>query len=434
MNRIILIGNGFDKAHGMPTSYAEFIDNYYKEFASNLPKAYVSFENEDLKVSINAEVRFDKYISQWKIESYKEFKEWMGNYSKFSSRGGLTSGGNLIVQLDYKNHFLKVISETSGLKKWVDIEEEYYKLLTGKLKSSYQNNSYIGIDAEAINKDLESIKKSLEEYLTEVENEYLSHIAIVQIRDKIYSKFKLEDLSSKYRNEYYKEIKNKLFKSVNITQYRDVYKNLSFIEGRIERFIKDYSLDTLDEDKLKEYIKVGYTPDYYLVPNNILFLSFNYTHTEKKYIVKSPLVNTIHIHGEVNSLENPMIFGYGDEIGEEYQRLENLKDDEVLKNMKSVRYLDTDNYKRLLDFIESEPYQIFIMGHSCGTSDRTLLNTLFEHENCASIKPFYHQISEKEDNYSNIIQGISRNFKDKPSMRDKVVNRTQCEPLVAFKS
>ncbi|MBO8479057.1 MAG: hypothetical protein IAB80_09255, partial [Bacteroidetes bacterium] len=26
MNRLILIGNGFDKAHGLATSYQEFID------------------------------------------------------------------------------------------------------------------------------------------------------------------------------------------------------------------------------------------------------------------------------------------------------------------------------------------------------------------------------------------------------------------------
>ena len=31
------------------------------------------------------------------------------------------------------------------------------------------------------------------------------------------------------------------------------------------------------------------------------------------------------------------------------------------------------------------------MGHSCGTSDRTMLNTLFEHRNCVSIKPFYYE-------------------------------------------
>lgn len=30
MNRIILIGNGFDLAHGLATSYTDFI-NYYRE-------------------------------------------------------------------------------------------------------------------------------------------------------------------------------------------------------------------------------------------------------------------------------------------------------------------------------------------------------------------------------------------------------------------
>ena len=69
------------------------------------------------------------------------------------------------------------------------------------------------------------------------------------------------------------------------------------------------------------------------------------------------------------------------------------------------------------------------MGHSCGNSDRTLLNTLFEHENCVSIKPFYYQKDEENDNYSEITQNISRNFTDMQSFCDKVVNKTLCEPM-----
>lgn len=33
MNRIVLIGNGFDLAHGMKTSYADFIDWYWEQTA-----------------------------------------------------------------------------------------------------------------------------------------------------------------------------------------------------------------------------------------------------------------------------------------------------------------------------------------------------------------------------------------------------------------
>ena len=69
------------------------------------------------------------------------------------------------------------------------------------------------------------------------------------------------------------------------------------------------------------------------------------------------------------------------------------------------------------------------MGHSCGISDRTLLNSLFEHEHCKSIKPFYHKREAGTDDYDDIIMNIYRNFKDKNSYRKKVVNRRDCEPL-----
>ena len=70
------------------------------------------------------------------------------------------------------------------------------------------------------------------------------------------------------------------------------------------------------------------------------------------------------------------------------------------------------------------------MGHSCGNSDRTLLNTLFEHRNCVSIKPYYHLKEDGTDNYIELIQNISRNFNDMQLMRDRVVNKSYCRPLV----
>ena len=36
MNRLILIGNGFDLAHGLKTSYGHFIDWYWKEWGYRL--------------------------------------------------------------------------------------------------------------------------------------------------------------------------------------------------------------------------------------------------------------------------------------------------------------------------------------------------------------------------------------------------------------
>ena len=63
------------------------------------------------------------------------------------------------------------------------------------------------------------------------------------------------------------------------------------------------------------------------------------------------------------------------------------------------------------------------------THFRTLLNTLFEHKNCISIKPYYYIKQDGTDNYLELVQNISRNFTDMKLMRDRVVNKTYCAPL-----
>ena len=136
-----------------------------------------------------------------------------------------------------------------------------------------------------------------------------------------------------------------------------------------------------------------------------------------------------HIHGDI-SHPLSVIFGYGDEIDENFKRLKELNENECLRNVKSIRYQEAPNYRAVLRFIESAPFQVLVMGHSCGNSDRTLLNTIFEHNNCISIKPYYYQKEDGTDNYIEMVQNISRNFTDMKLMRDRVVNKTQCEPLV----
>lgn len=103
---------------------------------------------------------------------------------------------------------------------------------------------------------------------------------------------------------------------------------------------------------------------------------------------------------------------------------------DIQKTDESIRYLETPNYRNVLSFLESEPFQVLIMGHSCGNSDRTLLNTIFEYKNCVFIKPYYYIKEDGTDNYIELVQNISRNLTDMKLMRDRVVNKTQCEPLV----
>jgi hypothetical protein len=81
-------------------------------------------------------------------------------------------------------------------------------------------------------------------------------------------------------------------------------------------------------------------------------------------------------------------------------------------------------------------YEVFIMGHSCGLSDRILLNSIFENPNCQSIKIFYHQKNKNENDFFEKTQEISRHFsaKGKEKMRIVIVPEEQCEPLTSLKS
>ena len=59
MNRIVLIGNGFDLAHGLKTSYKNFIDWYWKDWGEKLLHGLNKTETDGLcsfKIKDNVEV------------------------------------------------------------------------------------------------------------------------------------------------------------------------------------------------------------------------------------------------------------------------------------------------------------------------------------------------------------------------------------------
>ena len=196
----------------------------------------------------------------------------------------------------------------------------------------------------------------------------------------------------------------------------------------MRKYGDELSLADIDDykRKQKDIFREEY-PRPFMLPDDIMLLSFNYSKTAKMY--HNPNFSINYIHGELEKPES-IIFGYGDELEESFKRLKELNDNECRRNIKSINYLESNHYRNVLAFIESAPFQVYIMGHSCGNSDRTLLNTLFEHKNCISIKPYYYIKKDGTDNYIEVVQNISRNFTDMKLMRDRVVNKTYCETLL----
>ncbi|BCS84525.1 hypothetical protein prwr041_04180 [Prevotella herbatica] len=394
MNRIILVGNGFDLAHKLPTKYEDFINWYSQERFRSIAYSDSKISSDMLcSLSLKNKHQFNNLNKTNIPQTNKEmitYNSWHhffnSTYGEYSGLLDMIADKNNSYDVEFTPLFANIINsiETKG---WVDIENEYYNFLRSFLdKPEYK-------DPKELNDELDFIRAKLTEYLTLVQDKYINE----NILNKNISKIIFEPIN-----------KNDL--SIETIKYlKRNHKNGHY---------------TFDKDRNKS--KFNLEPE--IAPTYICILDFNYTKTADLYLPNSKYFQINHIHGDLEQPEN-VIFGYGDELDRDYKELSRLNDNEYLRNSKSIKYLESSNYHDVLSFIEFDKFQIYIMGHSCGNSDRTLMNTLFEHENCASIKPFYYQSKDGEDNYLDIVQNISRNFTDMKLMRDRVVNKELCEPL-----
>lgn len=410
MNRLVLIGNGFDLAHGLKTSYADFINWYWKQRVSGFIYEHSSV-SKDILCTFES---IDSDRTHWYIHYLYSFIQLL-----HPLEGEAATPKDIVEAIIEANDtyrvtfspFFERIYKSIETKGWVDIENEYYELLT---KYSSEDSSEAKI--EELNTQLRFLQEKLVEYLkvAGVTDKKSSGVEAI-----IYAPFKPEDISVEGKHALEEHVKSGLELDqrewdIKLRQYNSI----CYSSGRVYSYKEEY-------DKKIDWEDV---PIELLLPNQIMLLSFNYTQTAYLYCKDASIFQVNQIHGNLDEPKS-IIFGYGDELDEKYKKLLDKNDNTCLANIKSIKYLEADNYRRMLSFIEAEPFQVIVMGHSCGNSDRTLLNTLFEHKNCVSIKPYYHKKGDDWDNYLGTVQNICRNFTNMKLMRDRVVNKTFCEPM-----
>ncbi|UAY55711.1 AbiH family protein [Arachidicoccus terrestris] len=373
MNRLILIGNGFDLAHGLDTRYNDFILWYLKKC---FKQAYIQGQYVDEICTIEKTHLAHQFspigdpISDYIGALYKKNElHLLFGLSKESfyittlrNRAPKQTPFEATLKLDFPKKLLL----QCNLEKWVDVENEYYtalkEILNSKLNTEQKEKAL-----DKLNLALNLIKKELTEYLGTIPTD---------IRQPAFNDILASPIN---RNEL---LKTNLARNV--------------------------------------------------APKDTLVLNFNYTDTIEQYIqnnaaTKKTTIN--YIHGKLNDPHNPIIFGFGDELDADYAKMELEKTKGYFEHIKSFGYFKTSNYYNLIRFLDSDEYQVFILGHSCGLSDRTMLNMIFEHENCKSIKIYYYQENKQKNNYTELTQEISRHFKDKLMMRRKIVSIDKSSPM-----
>ena len=252
-------------------------------------------------------------------------------------------------------------NELLSCQNWTDIEKFYFEELTSKFKEHNDNKVQLKKEIFNLNRDFEHLKTRLITYL----------------------------------------------KKINLTQ-----KNNSF------GYILEELLEKPSLEYLKRFFKIEDTEYNDFKIFKTVFLNFNYTSTlQYFYRFNFDKIKYIPIHGNIDDPES-IIFGYGDDSNEHYKALENYDMKELLEHIKSFYYPSQKHYIDLMNIIDSDDFDVIVLGHSLGLSDRVLLESIFENDKCKAIRLFHRG---KKSHFDKLI-ALSRHFKNKQKMRNKIVD------------
>lgn len=377
MNDIIILGNGFDLAHGLATGYKDYVKEMIID-SSRTAEPYRRYPTSPFKLrEYSIPLTYEeRLVSPYDFEQKRNdelaaFYLQVARYNKCRL-----------------SDFIQRIIEDFGNKGWVDLEDAYFSFLP-KITPQRKHDRK---DVEALNNQMEGLRISLCKYLTKLEQPLPS-----------------------------KDIRG-LLEQIKKVQIEGAYS----ISQQSKIAPDDYGVEAPSMEIIDRLA-------------GITVLTFNYTNTcEALYknaltikAVDLPLhiahylpaegipPTFIHIHGSLK--EEDIVLGYGDETTDMFRELEDANDNELTKYFKSFYYMQNPRYRQFFEVLERGPFRLHLMGHSCGLSDRVLLSSIFNHPNLEDVKIYYHDRGEDGNDYFQLCQNISRHFHDKHAMRLKIL-------------
>lgn len=191
MNRIILIGNGFDLAHGLKTSYADFIKGYHN-LRSNL-----LIHDDGMRVDDGLCI-YEVPDSESRKILNRARPFVMDNRFSYILEKYATSTLQKIKR-EYSSKFFEEINKTVDTYNWVDIEAIYYRWLTKIFKQDKCEYS----DPNILNDELSLLAEKLSVYLTYIQTDFIKpELKIESVRNAIYEPFRACDISTNERKRF----------------------------------------------------------------------------------------------------------------------------------------------------------------------------------------------------------------------------------------
>lgn len=361
---ILIIGNGFDLAHQLPTKYTDFLN--FMKFINRIENFNGTFEkfkidNDKYKFS-ELNVNIQKYISGVIEDDSKknvDIVDIWNNRKSADDKSDRVKHVERMIELSSKNIWFEWFQEQLDIHpNWVDFESEISRVVQGVENLI----PLIPLKIEII-----SHMPSYQRLINKI-------IFASRASDKNITLAEIETIKGKMLTDL-----NNLIRCFEI-YLEDLVKNID---------ISQLSLDiyNLNIDKI---------------------LSFNYTNTYQK--LYDPNVECAHIHGKADinndTKSNNMVLGIDDYLkGDE--KFTNTNFIEFKKYYQRLIKGTNCDYKKWIDEINKSftKHNVYIFGHSLASTDRDVLLDFIENEKTI-ITIYYNNSNQYSDQICNLVHLI----------------------------
>lgn len=398
---ILVIGNGFDLAHGLPTKYTDFL-----EFCKRVFPIYENTEDRGVYFYQR------EYLFDWDFND--EIKEKIT--SAYESRRKVEIEGN---SSQIQTNYPRLDEIYLGIKDNIWIE---YFLRC----DSYQKENWVDLESE-ISKVIQSLDGDMSAFDFEDSVQLISN------------KFLCEKYCNVETQITYKQIRNYLLNDLNrLIRTLEIY-----LVDYVEKI--DCKLRSPDIQRIlsKESINISVKPAY-----DLNVLSFNYTNTyQRLYIDKEPsyhyferYIDYIHGKADINSTieSNNMVLGIDEYLSNDrknkaiefiafkkyYQRIykeTGCKYKEWVNRIKERWEKESEEKKtEIRKYIckgnlgNNGIYKLYIFGHSLDVTDKDILRDLILNDNVYTTI-YYHNKDTMKQQIANLVKVIGQ---------DELIRRT----------
>ncbi|MBD5511344.1 MAG: hypothetical protein HDR08_08860 [Lachnospiraceae bacterium] len=407
---ILVIGNGFDLAHGLPTKYTDFL-----EFCKLFTDCYRKRQNSTIdRIYNDIGQRTKTFLNMWFRDYYEKGQSKEKNSVKL-----IEEFNNSVKDNFWINYFLQC--DMHGDENWIDFESEISQII------------------QSIDTDMNS---SISQHYT--------------LEDKI------QNISNKFVNEYYAYWSpERTYKGLRDKLLADLNRLIRAFEIYLTKYVEKIECRLLSPDIQEIILKKNRKSDE-MSTYDTYVLSFNYTNTYQKLYgdkvqeYTEKYIDYIHGKADINGTieNNNMVLGIDEYLSDDrknrdmdfiafkkfYQRIykqtgckyknwtDRIRRDyfEHLYKFENVAYMKqgymSDSIQRMsneraisaLKNEECPKHNLYIFGHSLDVTDGDILRDLILNDNVYTTI-YYHNKDVMGQQIANLVKVIGQ---------DELIKRT----------